>query len=237
MHPKHRSSQHKTCDLWWPWCVLLRRNSFRSSQISQVCGQNNTFLLFLHNKNKQQWKFSADFLISLQNHHRLLLHFSTEATLICHHSTIIADMWPLKSMTFQKTGQRRTSEQMNDLHPDYRRSRHPYVTTWRSALTNRLTYVCLVTVINLGIRRWLVLVWWANTRILLVISFTVAWKRGCRCLSQIWSQLSLTTVPQREWKLKKSSEIRFWLVFPNTPTHTRPLIRLLVKSLWLRPCQ
>lgn len=52
---------------------------------------------------------------------------------------------------------------MTDLHPDYRRSRHPYVTAWGSALTNRLTYVCLVTVSNLGTRRWLVFVWSVNT--------------------------------------------------------------------------
>lgn len=34
---------------------------------------------------------------------------------------------------------------------------------WGSALTNRLTYVCLVTVSNLGTRHWLVFVWSVNT--------------------------------------------------------------------------
>lgn len=144
---------------------------------------------------------NPDSKISLPNHHRSFPHvFCLDLVLICHHSTVISEMWPLK--TFQQTGQRRTREQMTDLHPDYRRSRHPYVTTWGSALTNRLTYVCLVTVINLSTRHWLVFVWWVNTGFPLpkVITVTVVWGGGCDCLSSICSQLFLTEVPQMEWK-------------------------------------
>lgn len=116
---------------------------------------------------------------------------------------------------------------MTDLHPDYRRSRHPYVTAWGSALTNRLTYVCLVTVSNLGTRHWLVFVWSVNTGFPLAKVITVTVAQGGKChreLTQIWSQLALTKL---EWKFKKSPEIRIWLVFP---THTPPAVCLLVKS-------
>ena len=69
---------------------------------------------------------------------------------------------------------------MTDLHPDYRRSRHPYVTAWGSALTNRLTYVCLVTVSNLGTRHWLVFVWSVNTGFPLAKVITVMVAQGGR---------------------------------------------------------
>lgn len=216
----------------WPWGEI--------SYLQKQLARRQEYIMKGKEKGSLVLVSKPDSIISLQNHHRSFQHlFSLEAILICHHSTVIAEMWPLKSMTFQQTGQSRPGEQMTDLHPDYRRSRHPYVTTWGSALTNRLTYVCLVTVINLGTRHWLVFVWWVNTGFPLakVITVTVVWEGGCDCLSLIWNQLSLIWDPQREWKLKKSSEIRIWLVFPNTPTHTPPLISLLVISLWLWPCQ
>lgn len=67
---------------------------------------------------------------------------------------------------------------MIDLHPDYRRKRHPYVSTWGSALTNRLTYVCLVTVSSVGTRHWLVFVWSVNTGFPLAKVITVSGSGG-----------------------------------------------------------
>lgn len=51
---------------------------------------------------------------------------------------------------------------------------------WGSALTNRLTYVCLVTVSDLGTRHWLVFVWSVNTGfpVAKVVTVTVALDGG-----------------------------------------------------------
>lgn len=126
---------------------------------------------------------------------------------------------------------------MTNLHPDYGRSRHPYVTTWGSALTNRLTYVYLVTVSNLSTRHWLVFVWSVNTGFPLARVIAVIVARGKMSPLDTGLEVSLPFCHDKEWKLKKRSEIKTCLVFPNMPAHTPPPISLLVKSLCLWSCQ
>ena len=107
---------------------------------------------------------------------------------------------------------------MSNLHPDFRRSRHPYVITLGSALTIKLTNVYLVTVIKLCTRRWLEVVWCVNTRFPLVKPsvVTVGWEETCLRPS------SCVALGQA---LEKSSEMRILTSIPITP----PVIGVLLK--------